>query len=214
MENPHSLLEKKERVRYELLKFIYERTNGRTSATLDLRNFFRTTNLSPQETEEINNLQDAITFLSEEGLIECVALGYSYSITHRGVIEFEQSIREPERNTKHFSASVIQIFNAPVGTVQSGNNNRSYVNQNNNSNAEVQELIQELKNLVSNLPESHRNDASEIIEDLQEDIKNPQKQSRLRSSLVTLLRLGKDVASFANSVSAIAQRVGIDLSQF
>jgi hypothetical protein len=214
MENSRSLLEKKEQMRYEVLKLIYEKTGGSTSARLDLSNFFRATNLSPQETGEILDIQDAITFLSEEGLIEYVTLGYSYSITHRGVKEFEQSIREPARDTEHFSASVIQIFNAPVGTVQAGDNNNSYVNHNNDSGAEVQELIQQLKNLVSSLSEIHRKDASEVIEDLQEEIENPTKQSRLKSSLITLWQLSKDVAGFANSVSAIAQRFGIDLSHF
>jgi hypothetical protein len=117
--------------------------------------------------------------------------------------------------TEHFSSPVIQqIFNAPVGAVQTGNNKKAYVSQVNNIGIEIQDAIQDLKSLVSSLPENHQNDASEVIEDLQGEIANPTKQSRLNSSLVTLWQLGKDVASFANSVLAIAQRFGIDLSSF
>jgi len=143
-----------------------------------------------------------------------MTLGHSYSITHRGVKEVEQSIKNPEKSTDQFSSPVIQIFNAPVGNVQTGNNNNSYVSQINNSSAEIQNFIQDLKGLVSSLPEKHQSDASEVIEDLQEEMENPIKQSRLKSSLITLWALGKDVASFANSVSAVAQRFGIDLSSF
>jgi hypothetical protein len=214
MNDAHKLLEEKEKVRYEILKWIYEQTNGATTTRLDLSQFFRATSLSPKETQEYIGIRDAINYLSEERLIECMTLGHSYSITHRGVKEVEQSIKNPEKSTDHFSSPVIQIFNASVGNVQTGNNNSSYVSQVNNTSAEVQNAIQDLKTLVSTLPENHQNDASEVIEDLQEEIANPTKQSRLKSSLITLWQLGKDVASFANSVSAVAQRLGIDLSSF
>ncbi len=143
MNDAHKLLEEKEKVRYEILRDIYEQTNGATTTMLDLSKFFRATSSSPQETEKYISIRDAINYLSEERLIECMTLGHSYSITHRGVKEVEQSIKNPERSTDHFSSPVIQIFNAPVGTVQTGNNNNSYVSQINNASAEIQDSIQD-----------------------------------------------------------------------
>jgi DNA-binding PadR family transcriptional regulator len=217
MSSALELLEAKEKSRYEVLKQFYEYTNGRTCLQLDLSEHFREKIRSPEETMEAHNLRDVIDYLSEEGLIDDTGGGeeFKYSITHKGVIEMENSIRNPEKSTDHFSSPVIQIFNAPVGNIQAGNNNTSYVNQVNDiSSTEVQNAIQDLKSLVGTLLENHQNDASEVIEDLQEEIANPTKQSRLKSSLITLWQYGKEVASFANSVSAVAQRFGIDLSSF
>jgi hypothetical protein len=214
MNNAHKLLEEKEKVRYEILRWMYERTNGAATTMLDLSKFFETTNLLSPELDRNSAVQDAINYLCNEELLDLTGGEHLYSITHKGVKEVEQSIKNPERSTDHFSSPVIQIFNAPVGNVQTGNNNNSYISQVNNTCAEVQNAIQDLKSLVGTLPENHQKDASEVIEDLQEEITNPTKLSRLKAFLVTLWALGKDIAGFANSVSAIAQRFGIDLSSF
>ena len=215
MENANILLEEKEQLRYKILRHVYELTKGSTSIMLDLDRSLRTTNLLSQETDQGINIQDAIEYLCDEGLIEMATGGPTYSLTHRGRKEVEESIKNPETATEHFSPLVIQqIFNAPVGTVQTGNNNNAYVNQVNNIGTEIQDSIQELKSLISSLPENRQNDVFEVIEDLQAEIANPTKPSRLKSSLIALWQLGRDVAGFLNSVSAIAERFGIDLSGF
>jgi hypothetical protein len=211
MIDAHKALKNKDEVRYETLRYIYDLTNGLTTRSVDFSKYFGCTN-SRQEEEQYADIRNAINYLEEENLIKWDS-DEEYSITHRGVKEVEQSIKNPERSTEHFSP-VIQFYTAPVGTVQNGNNNNSYVSQINNSSSEIQNSIQDLKGLVSSLPEKCQSDASEVIEDLREEMENPTKQSRLKSSLVTLWALGKDVASFANSVSAVAQRFGIDLSNF
>jgi DNA-binding PadR family transcriptional regulator len=213
MDNKIKLLEEKEKIRHEILGEFYTKTNGDTTIRLDLSIYFKDAILSPEEAAEKN----AIIYLSEEGLIELMDQNPSYSITPKGVKEFEQSIQHPEAATEHFSSPVIQqIFNAPVGTVQTGNNNNAYayVSQVNNIGIELQDAIEDLKSLVDSLSENHQNDASEVIEDLQEEIANPTKQSRLKSSLINLWQFGKESVDFANKVSAIAQRFGIDLSNF
>lgn len=218
MDDALKLLEEKENMRYEVLKclHLHAQNNGIKRNSLKLSEILGVENLSSQMNEGGFRVQDAVNYLSGEELVEekSTVLGKLYSITHKGVKEIERSIQNPEKSTEHFSSQVIQIFNAPVGTVQSGNNNSSYVSQVNNIGAEVQDTIKKLKSLVGSLPENHQNDASEVIEDLQEEIANPTKQSRLKSSLITLWQLGKDVANFANSVSAVAQRFGIDLTSF
>jgi hypothetical protein len=217
MSSTFELLETKEKLRYGILKQFYEITNGRTDFELDLSKYFREKIRSNEEAIEAHNLRGVIDYLSEKGLINDTGGGeeFKYSITLEGVIEMENSIKNPEKATEHFSPPVIQqIFNAPVGTVQAGNNNNAYVNQVNNIGTEIQDAIQELKSLIGSLPENRQNDVSEVIEDLQAEIANPTKPSRLKSSLIALWQLGRDVAGFLNSVSAISERFGIDLSGF
>jgi hypothetical protein len=49
------------------------------------------------------------------------------------------------------------------------------------------------------------------LETLEAEVVTPTKPGKLKSALFALWSVGKDVASFANALSAIAERLGIHL---
>jgi len=59
-----------------------------------------------------------LQYLTDEGLASKSNL--VVSLTHEGIVEFEDSLRNPTESTTHFPAPVIQYFYGPVGAVQTG----------------------------------------------------------------------------------------------
>jgi len=118
----------KDKKRYEILRWIFDEADGDESSFVDLRKLidektdYSEANRLEREFETISD------YLAGENLIKQIAEnGLFVQLTHQGVIEVEESIRNPEKPTEHFSVPVIQnfqyTFNAPVGSVQQGNQN-------------------------------------------------------------------------------------------
>jgi hypothetical protein len=76
---------------------------------------------------------------------------------------------------------------------------------------EVLRLIETLHQNLDSLPSDHQDVAVESLETVKAEVTTPTKSSKLKSALIVLWTIGKDVASFSNSVSAIAERLGIHL---
>jgi hypothetical protein len=77
-------------------------------------------------------LRDAIVFkrghqLRDEGLTTDNNLWLN--LTHRGLVEIERSIKNPEAATEHFHQVVIQYFHAPVGAVQTAPHSTADIRQ-------------------------------------------------------------------------------------
>jgi hypothetical protein len=75
------------------------------------------------------DILDVAGYLAEEGLLEIGSDKEqdrppvpNLCLTHKGIVEVERSIDHPTGATEHFSAQIVQHFNAPVGSVQSGVN--------------------------------------------------------------------------------------------
>ena len=91
------------------------------------------------------------------------------------------------------------------------NNITSNINQ---SADEVKEMIANLRQQVEALENKKvRNEALEYVEDLEAEIiqSSNHKQSRIKSSLTMLWKMGKDVTLVANAVTALATRFDIPL---
>ncbi len=74
----------KEKKRYSVLKAIYDLTNGsKQSAEIPFQ-LARPTGLSEED------IEDALDYLNDEGLVKSAGFGMGYSITHQGVMEVEQ----------------------------------------------------------------------------------------------------------------------------
>lgn len=106
------LIREAERKRYKLLYETWKATRGGTQGSFDANDLIKNGLMKDP------GLSLAYRYLRDEGLVED-----SYpqlSLTHEGLVEIERSVKHPEQETKHFSAVVIQHFNAPVGIVQTG----------------------------------------------------------------------------------------------
>jgi hypothetical protein len=76
---------------------------------------------------------------------------------------------------------------------------------------EVLRLIETLHQNVENIPSDHQDVAIESLETLKAEVTTPTKTSKLKTALIALWGVGKDIANFANAVSAIAERLGVHL---
>ncbi len=94
-----TLILEKQKKRYSLLLKIYELTEGDENKIIQLD--------VPEElsTDEV---QSAVDYLEGEGLVRSLAdEGLLLEITHRGVVELEQSLLNPKESTEHFPQQVI-----------------------------------------------------------------------------------------------------------
>lgn len=123
MDTAQRVLERQER-RYRLLRHLYDVTDGGLHASVSSADLAAEAGLSDDEADT------TLDYLVEEGLAEYEAFGPMVSITHRGVVEVEQSINQPEQPTPHFPMHITQHFHASVGAVQNGSQNTAHIAQN------------------------------------------------------------------------------------
>jgi hypothetical protein len=168
-----SIIEK-QKERYKLLLKIYELTNGDETEILMLE---------PPEESDLKEIQSIIDYLAGEGLVESLAdEGALVSITHRGVVEVEESLLNPKRSTEHFLPQVIQHFHATVAAVQTGNQNVANVIQNLPNDREVLALLDELRRHIVDEPAKNRQQGIELLEGLAHEV-SAEKQSKPRIKL-------------------------------
>lgn len=186
----------KDKERYEILRWIFDEADGDETNLVHLRK------LIEGETDYIKivslerELGAISDYLTGENLIEQKAdNGLLIQLTHQGIIEVEESIRNPDRPTEHFSVPAIQnfqyTFNAPVGSVQQGNQNIASVQQNFGSKTE--EVINLLKELQKHISDDNKQEGLEYIEGLETEVKSEKlSESRIKLFLKGLGGVVKD----------------------
>jgi hypothetical protein len=108
-------LESKLRNRYLMLRKLYERSEG--SERVNIKFF----DLAKEEGLSEKDARDICDYLLSEGLIGDRRAGGGVAISHKGIVEIEQSISNPEWPTEHFPTTIVQNFNAPIyGGIQTG----------------------------------------------------------------------------------------------
>ncbi len=113
-------------------------------------------------------------------------------------LEKYEMINKTEDNLENKNSTVIQNFNAPVASVQTGNHMIANVNQNIGQNlSEILELLATLKREFRSLPDGDREKAIEVVDALAVEVQseNPSK--------------GK-VKAFLSSVKDFAVKTGTD----
>lgn len=125
MENARTIARKNQTSRLYLLRELYNWGDGHPCVV-------HIEFLSDAPQWEEFDILDIAGYLEEEGLL---VIGVDKQegrlpmqhlcLTHKGIIEVERSIEYPTEATEHFPAPIVQYFNGPVGSVQSGQNNTS-----------------------------------------------------------------------------------------
>jgi len=173
--------------RYGMLRKLYDVTGGHQLMSVNLANVAEDVGVPEEE------WLPAHQWLMGEGLIKDTG-GNGRSlpvfITHAGVREVEASMDEPTKPTDHFSPAVIQQvtnnFSGPVGAVQTGSQNVAHVTQ--NVSTDVQVLLQQLRGQVDALPAEKREEAAEIVDELEEQAKAPSRSKVVMRSLLAGLK--------------------------
>lgn len=124
MNEYQQIVERKQKRRYKLLLALWEATDGRENKDVDFLKVATGAEFDEEEASEIYN------YFNSENLLSNLTMGWGVNLSHRAIVEVENSLTNPQQSTEHFPSTVIQTFNAPVGSVLTGNHNVANVNQN------------------------------------------------------------------------------------
>lgn len=151
---------------YEVLKWIYDKANGSRSKIINVVDLITE---NPKYTrDELERISD---YLEGERLIERVAdQEIVVELTHKGVVEIQSSINNPQKPTEHFPAQVINNFYAPVGSSQIGNQNIANVQQNFGSKTE--DVINLLGELRKHISDDKKQEGLALIESLEKEVQS------------------------------------------
>lgn len=156
--------------------------------------------LSEQDTGKI------VEYLVSEGLLVYVALGGTIAVTHQGIKEVERAMATPSQATKYFPP--FTVINNTLNV--SGNVSNSQVMQASHDSSQsitaspidvdaVQKVLDQVKQLLPELPEERKKDVSGYIQSAEGQLKvsSPDRMV-LKSFLSSIGRLiGGVVASVA-----------------
>ncbi|MDQ1610300.1 MAG: hypothetical protein QOG00_231 [Pyrinomonadaceae bacterium] len=204
MDDHKPALLKRQALRYDLLKQLYEYVNGSQSTLVDFFGF------AAMQGVARNDADDVLDYLLEEGLLTRIADEGLVTISHRGIVEIEHSLTRPDLPTEHFTTQVIQHFHGTVGAVQNAAHSTANVNQTIGTNtAEVISLLNELRQTFQALPQDKRSDALELVDGLEAEAKADSRSvARLKAMFTSILPFVSEVS--ANVLAAtIAQSLGI-----
>ena len=185
----NKMLEQNKNKQYEVLRWIFDKANGSQNEIVNLLDL--ASENSKYDENELGKISD---YLEGEGLIERpIDEGIYVQITHKGIVEIQKSINNPQSSTEHFPAPVIQnfTFNSTVGSVQTGNHNIANVQQNFGSKTE--DVINLLRELQEHISEESKQEGLEYIEGLETEIKSEKpSESRIKLFLKGLGGIVKD----------------------
>lgn len=125
MQADEESLKQRQSLRLRVLKTMFDETIG---AEIDPSGKLFSPNSIAEGLElDVKSVALALQYLENERLLTSSAefgdpYDLDYSLTHRGITEVERAIEYPNQRTEHFMLSVVQNFNAPVGSVQNGAN--------------------------------------------------------------------------------------------
>lgn len=186
----NKMLEQNKDKQYEVLRWVFDKVDGRQYIPAFLREL--TSDNSDFTEVELIKISD---YLSGEGLIKQIDdSGLLVQLTHKGIVEIHNSIKNPQKSTEHFPAPTIQnfnTFNAPVGSVQQGNQNVANVQQ--NFGMETEDIIRLLNELKEHISDANKQEGFEYIEGLETEVKSEKpSESRMKLFLKGLGGVVKD----------------------
>jgi hypothetical protein len=117
-------IEQKDARRFQILEKAYALMEKNSDSLFNQEDIQQALGLSADE------LNPVMEYLTNEGLFKEIAFGGVYEITHRGIKEYEQAIRQPTERTEHFPAfteihNIINIERMEQSQIQQGTVNSS-----------------------------------------------------------------------------------------
>jgi hypothetical protein len=188
-------LKDKKKIRFEILKEIYECTDGDKFTGISEGEIQKAFELDRETVRSI------VSYLIEEDLLRRITMNV-VGITHQGVLEIEDALSNPEEATEHFlPVNVINIgtmnnSNIMQGTTKSNQNNNVIQNKNN---------IEEITNyLMENKVSKEDTDLLKVA--INEDKKIDQEQKNIGQKVSSWM--GNMLAKAGNG----AWKVGMDVA--
>lgn len=201
-------VQKRQERRYQLLPELWKAAAGKQLERVDFLQVAANAGFDYEEARQI------YLFFKDEGFFEVRTQLWGVTMSHKAIKEIERSMANPNEATEHFSATVIQNFNAPVGAVLTGPKSTANVNQNfGPSIGEVAELITQLREQFGTLPRGPREEAIDVINGLKEELQQPvPSRGKVRAFLTQVGVFAQDMASGASAAllaDAVAKYLGL-----
>jgi repressor of nif and glnA expression len=135
------------------------------------------------------------------------------SVTPRGHMVIKGQISLDDRINSKSNSQNFHITNkAPIGSQQFGNYNTAQINQNIGIDVtDILQIIEDLKKAVNDIPLDKQEIAVGSLAIIEEEVIAPKPSSKLNAALLALWSVTKDIVTFANAVTAIADRFNINL---
>lgn len=202
-----NLVMRKQQRRYGLLLALWKATGGNEHKTIDFMQVAKAAGFPEDEADDI------YTYLWQEGFFGNRIPLWLISLSHRAMVEIERSLTNGSEPTEHFSATVIQNFNAAVGAVLTGPGSTANVNQNFGPKfSEVAELIRQVREQFESFPPGAREEAIDVIDGLSKELQQPlPSNGRVKAFLSQIGVFTRDVTSGASAAllaEAIARSLG------
>jgi hypothetical protein len=158
MGNHLSVVQEIQKKRYAMLLKAWEDANYKESVEVSFDSIRDTYGWSDEDARSL------MYYLREEQLLNWN--NGRISLTHKGIVEIEQSITRPQKSTEHFQSQVIQHFHATVGAVQNASDSNAVINLNLRSqHQEISGLIIKLSEVLMTLTPEQRKSLGEIVDD-------------------------------------------------
>jgi hypothetical protein len=207
MDEKLDLVLKRQRQRYQVLLALWKAAGGKELERVNFMEVAKNSGLGAETSEEI------LIYLTREGFFEKREFGDGVILSHKAIVEIERSLTNPTEATEHFSTTVIQNFNAPVGSIQTGPNSTANVNQYFGANmAEVAGLISQLREQFETLPPGPREEAIDVVDGLADELQQPApSKGKVKAFLSQVGVFAQDVAAGASAgllTEAIARSLG------
>lgn len=185
-----------------ILSRAYELADGDATSLVNPSDLSQGTNLTTDEFEALLN------YLIEEGLLTRPFIGRQVSITHAGIKEVEGLIDTSQRSPQHFQhAQVTNNFYGQVGVAQTGVNTAT-INMNQANNIEmVMALLTQLKSMKSQIKPEHQAEFEAEVEDVEAEIKNPEKKANWLSKVTRTLDSVKTMGTGVVGILDVADKV-------
>lgn len=171
--------------RFQYLHKLYKVVEGSEQAYMNFLELGRELGYSDAETDKIDD------YLVGEGLITHVSIGGSISITHRGIVEVEEALSNPDDSTTYFPAINYVHVEQMIGSqIQQGSNQSSQVLTYSSNDLEtIVNFLESFKKQVNefNLDEETQAEAISDIETIETQVKSPRpKHVIIKECLVSL----------------------------
>lgn len=207
-------IEEKRKQRFQFLHLVYERTNGNASTDVNKNDIGKELGWDTETTTSVTR------YLKGEGLIKQFTIGGAIYLTHEGVKEVELALEKPTESTTYFPPTINIItgnsFNNSIVNISSSLENLSQSigeisNVDEGQKEELQQLLNELKQELEQIPDNHIEDAEAIVwtaENLIEEktSENPNK-TKIQISKEGLKKAAENLASVLPKVLPIALRI-------
>ena len=189
--------------RFQLLKHIYDITDGSRFKHVSMWDMGKEVDLSRDQTKGV------CEYLVGEGLLEHVALGGSIAITHEGVVEIENALSNPESSTHYFPAvNIINIGSMQQSQIQQGTVSSSQALQYSFDPQMIEVFLSQLNDLLPklSLSKDSRLEADAEISTINAQLSSPYpKQNIVKESLQSLRTILHSAASSVLAQNLLAQ---------